>query len=98
MKVLVACERSGTVRDAFLAEGHDAWSCDIKPADKPSNRHIQDDARRVVSWEQWDAVCIIHPPCFRLANSGVKWLSYACDKLEADCAFQWNLTTVSNSI
>jgi hypothetical protein len=47
--VLVACEFSGTVRDAFLAAGHDAWSCDILPAERPSNRHIRGDVRDVLT-------------------------------------------------
>lgn len=75
MKVLIACEASGTVRDAFLKMGHDAWSCDIRPADTPSNRHIQDDARTVIAMEKWDFVAVMHPPCTRLCNSGVRWLS-----------------------
>lgn len=74
-KVLVACECSGIVRDAFLAEGHDAWSCDLKRAETPSNRHIQDDARNVLKMEQWDLLIVAHPPCTRLCNSGVRWLS-----------------------
>lgn len=45
MKVLVACEYSGIVRDAFLERGHDAWSCDLLPTERNSNRHIQGDAR-----------------------------------------------------
>ncbi len=75
MKVLVACETSGTVRDAFLRQGHDAWSCDILPADKPSNRHIQDDVMAVLSIEVFDLLMVAHPPCTRLCNSGVRWLT-----------------------
>ncbi len=74
LKVLIACECSGTVRDAFLDLGFDAWSCDIKPSETPSNRHIQDDARRVIKMEQWDLLMVAHPPCTRLCNSGVRWL------------------------
>ena len=77
MKILVACETSGTVRDAFLARGHDAWSCDILPSDIPTNRHIQDDARQVLAMENWDMLMVAHPPCTRLCNSGVRWLSKA---------------------
>ena len=73
-KVLVGCETSGIVREAFLAEGYDTWSCDILPADTPTNRHIQDDIRNVITMEQWDLVFIGHPPCTRLCNSGVQWL------------------------
>lgn len=77
MKVLIACECSGTVRDAFLALGHDAWSCDLKPSETPSNRHIQDDVRNVLAFSQWDLLAVMHPPCTRLCNSGVRWLKKA---------------------
>jgi hypothetical protein len=60
MKVLVACEFSGTVRDAFAARGHDAWSCDILPTDKPG-QHLQCDVREVLD-RKWD-IMIAHPPC-----------------------------------
>ena len=71
MKVLVACEYSGTVRDAFLDRGHDAVSCDLLPSESPGP-HYRCDVRSVLS-EQWDLI-IAHPPCTRLANSGVRWL------------------------
>ncbi len=71
MKVLVACEYSGTVRDAFIAKGHDAMSCDILPTDKPGP-HYQGDVRDVLS-DGWDLL-IAHPPCTYLTNSGVSWL------------------------
>lgn len=74
MKVLVACEFSGTVRDAFLTRGHDAWSCDLLPAEKNSNRHIQGDVRDVLNMCHWDMLIVAHPPCTRLCNSGVRWL------------------------
>jgi len=73
MKVLVACEFSGIVRRAFAARGHDAWSCDLLPAEDDSPRHIQGDARAILG-DGWDLL-IAHPPCTRLANSGVRWLS-----------------------
>lgn len=73
LKVLIACECSGTVRDAFLALGHDAWSCDIKPDEKGSNRHIRDDVRNVIGWG-WDLMVVAHPPCTRLCKSGLRWL------------------------
>ena len=76
-KVLVGCETSGIVRDAFLAEGYDTWSCDLLPSDQPSNRHIQDDVRNVMAMDDWDLVFIGHPPCTRLCNSGVRWLTKA---------------------
>ncbi|MDX0408403.1 hypothetical protein [Sinorhizobium medicae] len=74
LRVLVACEFSGTVRDAFLDRGHDAWSCDLLPAENGSNRHIRGDARDVLN-DGWDMLIVAHPPCTRLCNSGVRWLS-----------------------
>lgn len=73
MRVLVACEFSGTVRDAFLMRGHDAWSCDLLPDEKGNPRHIQGDARAILD-KGWDLL-VAHPPCTRLCNSGVRWLS-----------------------
>jgi hypothetical protein len=74
MKVLVACEYSGIVRNAFLARGHDAWSCDLLPSEDGSNRHITGDARQILN-DGWDLLMVAHPPCTRLCNSGVRWLS-----------------------
>ena len=74
MRVLVACEFSGTVRNAFAARGHDAWSCDLLPAEDRSNRHIVGDARAILN-DGWDLLMVAHPPCTRLCNSGVRWLS-----------------------
>lgn len=74
MKVLVACEFSGTVRNAFLDRGHDAWSCDLLPSIDGSNRHITGDARELLN-DDWDLLMVAHPPCTRLCNSGVRWLS-----------------------
>lgn len=73
MKVLVGCEFSGVVRRAFRALGHDAWSCDLLPAEDGSEHHIQGDVAPVLQ-ERWD-LAILHPPCTRLANSGVRWLN-----------------------
>lgn len=74
LKVLIACEFSGIVRDAFLERGHDAWSCDLVPAERSSNRHIIGDVREILHWG-WDLLMVAHPPCTRLCNSGVRWLS-----------------------
>lgn len=71
MKVLVACEFSGIVRDAFIARGHDAISCDLLPTER-EGPHIEGDVRAVLR-NKWDLV-IAHPPCTRLCNSGVRWL------------------------
>jgi site-specific DNA-cytosine methylase len=68
MKVLVACEYSGTVREAFRKAGHDAWSCDLLPTDIEGN-HYQDDALRVAYNNHWDLM-IAHPPCTDIAVSG----------------------------
>jgi hypothetical protein len=74
LRVLVACEFSGVVRRAFAARGHDAWSCDLLPAEDRSNRHIVGDARDLLG-DGWDLLMVAHPPCTRLCNSGVRWLS-----------------------
>lgn len=72
MRVLVACEYSGRVRQAFRNLGHDAWSCDVLPADDASPYHIQGDALGVLG-HGWDLL-VAHPPCTYLANSGVSHL------------------------
>jgi hypothetical protein len=71
MKVLVACEFSGIVRDAFIAKGHDAISCDLLPTEKPGP-HYQGDVFDIIN-DGWDLM-IAHPPCTFLANSGARWL------------------------
>lgn len=71
MKVLVACEYSGIVRDAFLRHGHDAVSCDLLPTESPGP-HYQGDVRDILG-DGWDLM-IAHPPCTYLSNSGVRWL------------------------
>ena len=73
MRILVACEFSGATRSAFRALGHDAWSADLLPAEDDSARHIVGDARGLLR-DGWDLL-IAHPPCTRLCNSGVRWLS-----------------------
>ena len=70
MRVLVACEFSGVVREAFAALGHDAWSCDLLPSEIPG-QHIQGDVLPVLG-EHWDLI-IAHPPCTHLASSGARW-------------------------
>lgn len=69
MKVLVACEYSGTVRDAFRERGHDAWSCDLLPTDVPGP-HYQGDVLEILALG-WDLM-IAHPPCTHLAVSGAR--------------------------
>lgn len=69
MKVLIACEFSGTVRDAFAALGHDAWSCDLLRTERPG-KHIEGDVLNVLG-DGWDLM-IAHPPCTHLAVSGAR--------------------------
>jgi hypothetical protein len=69
MKILVACEFSGVVREAFTAKGHDAWSCDIEPTDTPG-QHYQGDVMDILN-DGWDMM-IAHPPCTHLAVSGAR--------------------------
>lgn len=73
LRVLVACEYSGTVRRAMLACGYDAWSCDLLPAEDGSNRHIQGDVRDHLA-DGWDLLAVMHPPCTVMCNSGAKHL------------------------
>ena len=70
MKILIACEYSGTVREAFYKLGHDAWSCDILETEIPGN-HLQCDVREILD-DGWDMM-IAHPPCTHLAVSGARW-------------------------
>lgn len=72
LRVLVGCERSGVVRDAFRSLGHDAWSCDLVHDDTNSEFHLVEDLRSLFS-EGWDLL-IAHPPCTRLANSASRWV------------------------
>lgn len=71
MRVLVACEFSGVVRDAFRARGHEAWSCDLLPSEVDNRFHFQEDVRQVI-YRGWDLM-IAHPPCTHLAVSGARW-------------------------
>lgn len=73
MRVLVACEFSGTVRDAFLKKGHDAYSCDLLVTDSNPERHIQDDVRNQLT-PDWDLL-IAFPPCKYICNGGNNWLN-----------------------
>ncbi len=71
MKVLIACEFSGIVREAFIARGHDAWSCDLLPTEQPGH-HIQSDVLTVIN-DGWDMM-IAHPPCTYLCVPGAHYL------------------------
>ena len=70
MRVLVACEYSGVVREAFTEMGHDAWSCDLLPTETPGN-HYECDVKEILN-DGWDLM-IAHPPCTHLAVSGARW-------------------------
>ena len=72
MKVLIACENSGTVRDAFIRSGHDAWSCDLLPSSSSDGPHYQMDALEAIKLQDWDLM-IAHPSCQYLAVSGMHW-------------------------
>jgi site-specific DNA-cytosine methylase len=71
VKVLVACEFSGAVRDAFKAAGHDAWSCDLLATEAPG-QHIQGDVLEAIRGQHWDLM-VAHPPCTYLSSSGLHW-------------------------
>jgi hypothetical protein len=71
-KILVACEYSGRVRQAFRDRGHDAWSCDLLESEDGSEYHIQGPVDILLE-KPWDLI-VAHPPCTYLCNSGVRWL------------------------
>ena len=79
MKVLIACEFSGIVRNAFADKGHDAWCCDLLPSDAPGN-HYQCDIREILT-DDWD-IMIAHPPCTHLSVSGARWFDEKRKKCE----------------
>ncbi len=81
MRVLVACEFSGIVRDAFKARGHDAWSCDLLPCEADPKYHIQADILSIIK-QGWDLM-IAHPPCTHLCCSGARWF-YKKKKLQEE--------------
>jgi hypothetical protein len=73
MRVLIACEFSGIVRDAFIAKGHDAMSCDLLPTERPGP-HYQGDVRDCLG-DSWDLM-IAHPPCMYLCRQGQRWMGH----------------------
>lgn len=88
MRVLIACEYSATVRDAFLAKGHDAWSCDILPTEGDPARHIQGDALEVAYGLPWDLM-VAHPPCTYLSRAGARWWKDPARQVLADKAAEF---------
>lgn len=87
MKVLVACEYSGVVRDAFRLKGHDAWSCDISPTESSSEYHYQQDVFEVIDMG-WDLM-IAHPPCTYLSRAGARWWKDPNRMILADVAAEF---------
>ena len=82
MRILVAFETSGAVREAFRARGHDVTSCDLLPADDGSPHHIIGDAFAVIASGKWDLI-IAHPPCTALAVSGNRWYTGSAEREDA---------------
>jgi len=72
MNVLIGCECSGTIRDAFREKGHDAWSCDLKPCEKNSEHHLRMDIYKAINTRDWDFIGL-HPDCTAMAVSGNRW-------------------------
>lgn len=73
MKILIACEHSGVLREAFRKQGYDAWSCDLLRADDFSKHHIQGDVLQVLRTCGELDLLIAHPPCTHLARAGARW-------------------------
>lgn len=90
LRVLVACEFSGIVRDAFRARGHEAWSCDILRSEKPSDYHLQCDVLKMLTQCHWDLM-IAFPPCTHLAVSGARWFKDKQKEQSQALAFVWKL-------
>jgi hypothetical protein len=80
VRALIGCEFSGIVRDAFRARGHDAWSCDLLPSERPGP-HIQGNVLDVLG-DGWD-LAIFHPPCTHLTRAGDRWYASSPDRLKA---------------
>lgn len=80
MRVLVACEFSGIVRDAFRARGHSAFSCDLLPSER-GEPHIQDDVLNILH-DDWDLM-VAHPPCTKLCRAGDRWYNNSPERAEA---------------
>lgn len=85
MKILIACEYSGSVREAFRAIGHDAISCDLLPSDDDSPYHYQGDVRDIIQ-DGFDLM-IAHPPCTNLAVSGARWFKDKREEQARDLEF-----------
>lgn len=86
MRVLIACEFSGIVRDAFRARGHDAWSCDLLPTESTPAFHIQGNVLTTLQNHEFDLM-IAHPPCTHLAVSGARWFKEKAQEQAEALAF-----------
>lgn len=86
MRVLVACEFSGIVRNAFSSAGHDAWSCDLLPSETEGNHLVGDVRNHIWPPGQWDLL-IAHPPCTHLAVSGARWFKNKIGEQQAALVF-----------
>jgi hypothetical protein len=89
-RVLIACEFSGVVRDAFRARGHDAWSCDVLPTEGDPAFHIEADVRAHLYSFRWDLL-IAHPPCTHLSVSGARWFGSKRVEQQAALDFVYEL-------
>ena len=92
MRVIVGCEFSGVVRDAFIKQGHDAYSCDLLPSEKESSHHIEADLLDVINYG-WD-MGIFFPPCTHLASSGARWFKFKQKEQQEALAFIQKLMAV----
>lgn len=90
MNVLVACEFSGIVRDAFIRKGHNAWSCDLLPSDSDNSTHIQGDVLNLLEWGKFDLM-IAFPPCTHLCVSGARWWIDCIPETQDALNFVWKL-------
>lgn len=92
MKILIACEFSGIVRDAFIKKGHEAWSCDLLPTERPGP-HYKQDVLEIINCG-WDMM-IAHPPCTHLAVSGARWFKDKQKEQKEAIEFFMNLINAS---
>jgi site-specific DNA-cytosine methylase len=93
MNILIACEFSGIVREAFKARGHNAWSCDLSPTEIPG-QHIQDDVLYYLDDDCWDMM-IAHPPCTDIAVCGAKHFIYKQEQQKQAIAFFMQLVNAN---
>lgn len=90
MRIVIACENSGVVREAFQSKWggvHDIWSCDILPSDIPSEKHFQGDIRKFIKDSNWWDMMIAFPPCTRLCVSGARWFDDYKDEQDQGAGF-----------